>query len=230
MKTTYRHTFAALRRGRQNLLAAALACAVAFTTTTQAQIPFAPDSRVSLSLPLQASEDLTYGAVTESLWWRTFGERAEPAAHQPGEQHLVHRESVQQLRAEQRPMEQQLEFPARDASEPDQRLEPDHAAGDALVQHRPARDGPRQLRAGHRAGRSGSGGVAVACELGQLDSRSRAYRHLPDCDIAVHWPGKVAARTQFRGGLPHEGVLHWRVSPAMVVHRRACTAGPTRTR
>ena len=66
MKTTYRPAFAALRRGRQNLLAAALASAVAFTTTTQAQIPFAPDSRVSLSLPLQASEDLTYGAVTES--------------------------------------------------------------------------------------------------------------------------------------------------------------------
>ena len=53
MKTTH----------RQNLVAA-LACAVAFTTTTQAQIPFAPDSRVSLSLPLQGSEDLTYGAVT----------------------------------------------------------------------------------------------------------------------------------------------------------------------
>ena len=43
-----------------------LACAVAFTDTTQAQIPFAPDSRVSLRLPLQGSEDLTYGAVTES--------------------------------------------------------------------------------------------------------------------------------------------------------------------
>ena len=28
--------------------------------------PFAPDSRVSLSLPLQGNEDLTYGAVTES--------------------------------------------------------------------------------------------------------------------------------------------------------------------
>jgi hypothetical protein len=27
---------------------------------------FAPDSRVSLSLPLRGSEDLTYGAVTES--------------------------------------------------------------------------------------------------------------------------------------------------------------------
>ena len=28
--------------------------------------PFARDSRVSLSLPLQGSEDLTYGVVTES--------------------------------------------------------------------------------------------------------------------------------------------------------------------
>ena len=28
--------------------------------------PFASDSRISLSLPLQGSEDLTYGAVTES--------------------------------------------------------------------------------------------------------------------------------------------------------------------
>ena len=52
-------------------------------------------------------------------------------------------------------------------------LEPDHATGDALLQHRPARDAPRRIRAGHRAGRSGSGGVAVACALGQLDSRSR---------------------------------------------------------
>src|SRR5260370_7581993 len=50
---------------RQNLVAA-LACAVAFTTTTKAQIPFARDSRVSLSLPLPGSEVLTYGPVTES--------------------------------------------------------------------------------------------------------------------------------------------------------------------
>ena len=47
-------------------IVAALACAVAFTITTQAQIPIARDSRVSLSLPLQGSEDLSYGAVTES--------------------------------------------------------------------------------------------------------------------------------------------------------------------
>ena len=71
MKSTCKPAFAALRRGRQNPLAIALVCAVVFTTTTQAQIPFAPDSRVSLSLPLQGSEDLTYGAVTESPGWRT---------------------------------------------------------------------------------------------------------------------------------------------------------------
>ena len=158
--------------------------------------PFAPDSRVSLSLPLQGSEDLTYGAVTESSDWRGIGERTEPQAHQPGEQHLVHRESVQQFCVEQWPVEQQLEFPARAASEPDQRLEPDHASGDALVQHRPARDAPRRIRAGRRAGRSGFAGVAVACELGQLGPRSGTYRHLPDRDLGVHWPGQVAARTQ----------------------------------
>ena len=50
---------------RQGLVAA-LVCAVAFTITTQAQIPFAPDSRVSLSLPLRGSENLSLGAVTES--------------------------------------------------------------------------------------------------------------------------------------------------------------------
>ena len=43
--------------------------------------PFPPNSHVSLSLPLQGSENLTYGAVTESPTGRTFGKRAEPAAH-----------------------------------------------------------------------------------------------------------------------------------------------------
>jgi hypothetical protein len=50
---------------RQNLVAA-LACAVAFTTTAQAQIPSARDSRVPLSLSLQGSEDLTHRADTET--------------------------------------------------------------------------------------------------------------------------------------------------------------------
>src|SRR4029077_11412214 len=48
------------------ILAVALTCAMAFTTNTQAQISFARYSHVSLSLPLQGNEDLTYGAVTES--------------------------------------------------------------------------------------------------------------------------------------------------------------------
>ena len=42
-------------------------------------------------------------------------------------------------------MEQQLELPTGHASEPDQRLEPDHAAGDALLQLRPARDTPGEF-------------------------------------------------------------------------------------
>src|SRR6266480_8069220 len=123
-------------------------------------------------------------------------------------------------------MEQQLELPAGHAGEPDQRLEPDHAAGDALLQHRPARNVPWRIRAGRRAGRSDSAGVAVAGALGQLGPRSGTYRHLPDCDLGVHWSGQMAAWTQCRGGLPHERVFHWCVSPAMVVHRR--TAWPTR--
>ena len=42
--------------------------------------PFAPDSRVSLSLPLQGSENLTYGAVPNRLG-ENLRERAEPGAH-----------------------------------------------------------------------------------------------------------------------------------------------------
>ena len=188
-----------------------------------------PFGAAGLSLPLHEPE-FNVTAVTESSTGENLGERTEPAAHQPGEQHLVHLESVQQLRAEQRPMEQQLEFPAGNASEPDQRLEPDHAAGDALLQHRPARDGPRQIRAGHRAGRSGSGGVAVACALGQLGSRSRTYRHLPDCDLGVHWPGQVADRTQLSWRATSRRSSSLACFPSNGGPSAASTAGPTRTK
>src|SRR6476620_82015 len=117
-------------------------------------------------------------------------------------------------------MEQQLELPAGHASEPDQRLEPDHASGDALLQHRPARDGARGIRTGRRVRRFRSARVAVTCARGQLGPRSGTYRHLPDRDLGVHRPGQVAAWTQCGGWLPHEAVLHWRVPPAMVVYRR----------
>ena len=60
----------------------------------------------------------------------------------------------------------------------------------------PHETSPQRIRAGRRAGRSGSAGVAVTCELGQLGPRSRAYRHLPDRDLGVHRPGQMAARAQ----------------------------------
>src|SRR5215472_9645403 len=76
------------------------------------------------------------------------------------------------------------------------------------------------MGARRRPGRSGSGGAAVARELGQLDPRRRTDSNLSNCDLGVHRSGEVAARTHFRGGLPYETVLYWRVSPAMVVNRR----------
>ena len=124
------------------LVAVALACAVAFTTTTQAQIPFAPDSRVTLNLPLQGSEGLTYGAVTESP-----GETSDRSA--PDDRDLSASELNQKLTnpvSSIWSIESQFNnfelnngqwnnnwnFQPVHASEPDQRLEPDHAAGDAL--------------------------------------------------------------------------------------------------
>ena len=206
MKTTYQPASSQrYGRGRQNLLAAALASAVAFTTTTQAQIPFVLDSRVSLSLPLQASEDLTYGAVTESPG-------GEPSASELNRQLANPVSSVWSIANQFNNFE--LNNGQWNNNWNFQPVMPVSLTKDWNLITRPVMPlynivphemGPRQLRAGYRDGRSGSGGIAVACALGQLDSRSWAYRHLPDCDIALHWPEKVAARTQFRGGLPHEG-------------------------
>src|SRR5262249_57957682 len=102
----------------------------------------------------------------------------------------------------------------------DQRLESDHAPGDALLRHCPTRDGPRRVQPGHRAGRPYFAGVTVTCALGQLGARSGPYRHLPDCYFTIYRPAQVATRAQCRGGLPYEAVLYWRVSPAMVVNWR----------
>ena len=67
------------------------------------------------------------------------------------------------------------------------------AARDAVLQHRPARDGPRPIRACRRTGRSGSGGVVVACALGQLGSRSRAYLIFPTATSEFTGQGKWQA-------------------------------------
>ena len=58
--------------------------------------PFAPDSRISLSLSLQGSENLSLRSGHRIFYGRRgIGERTEPQANQPGEQHLVHPVSVQ---------------------------------------------------------------------------------------------------------------------------------------
>ena len=183
--------------------------------------PFAPDARVSLRLPLQTTENFSFGAVTESPAGEPDASELNRELSNPVSSLWSISNQFNNFELNNGQWNNNWNFQPVLPVSPDQRLEPDHAAGDALLQHRPARGASRRIRAGHRAGRSGSGGVAVACALGQLDSRSRAYRHLPDCDIGVHWPGQMAAWAHFRGRLPNEAVLHWRVSPAMVVHRRA---------
>ena len=102
-------------------------------------------------------------------------------------------------------MEQQLEFPASNASEPDQRLEPDHATGDALLQHRSARDAPRRIRAGRRAGRSGSGGVLSPANSGNWVLGAGPTFIFPTATSRFTGQGKVADGTHFRGRLPHKG-------------------------
>src|SRR5262249_11155031 len=103
------------------------------------------------------------------------------------------------------------------SSEPDERLEPNYAAGDAILQHRPARNGTQRVQSRRWAGRSGLGGAVLASKLGQLGPRSGTYSHLPDGDLTLHRPGQMAARPYRRGRLPHQDVLHRRVPTAMVL-------------
>ena len=192
--------------------------------------PFAPDSRVSLSLPLQGSENLTYGAVTESSDGEESASELNRKLTNPVSSIWSISNQFNNFELNNGQWNNNWNFQPVMPVSLTKDLEPDHAAGDALLQHRPARDVPRRIRAGHRAGRSGSGGVAVACELGQLGPRSRAYRHLPDCDLGVHWPGQVAAWTHCRGRLPHEGVSSLACFPSNGGPSAGSTAGPTRTR
>ena len=221
MKSTCKPAFAALTARQAKPFAIALVCAVAFTTTTQAQIPFARDSRVSLSLPLQGSEDLTYGAVTESPG-------GEPDASE------LNRELTNPVSSIWSIANQFNNFELNNGQWNNnwnfQPVLPVSLTKDWNLITRPVMPFynivPHETSPDEFARDAGLGDLALLELLSPAHSGNwilgaGTYRHLPDRDLGVHWPGQVAARTQCRGRLPHEGVLHWRVSPAMVVHRRA---------
>ena len=156
--------------------------------------PFAPDSRVSLSLPLQTSENFSFGAVTES------------PAGEPDSSEL-NRELTNPVSSLWSISNQFNNFELNNGHWNNnwnfQPVMPVSLTKDWNLITRPVmpfynivphETAPGEFDAGRRAGRSGSGGVAVACALGQLDSRSGTYRHLSDCDLRVHRPGQMAAR------------------------------------
>jgi hypothetical protein len=59
--------------------------------------PFGPDADVSLRVPFHVSENFSLGAVTESSTGEESASELNRKLTNPGEQHLVHLESVQQL-------------------------------------------------------------------------------------------------------------------------------------
>ena len=155
--------------------------------------PFASNAGVSLRLPLRASENFSYGAVTESS-------SGEPSASELNRQLTNPVSSIWSISNQFNNFE--LNNGQWNNNWNFQPVMPVSLTKDLNLITRPVmpfynivphETVPRRVCARRRAGRSGSAGVAVACALGQLDSRSRAYRHLPDCDIGVHWPGQVAA-------------------------------------
>ena len=156
--------------------------------------PFGPDSRVSLSLPLQGSEDLTYGAVTESP-------AGEPSASELNRQLSNPVSSLWSISNQFNNFE--LNNGQWNNNWNFQPVLPIGLTKDWNLITRPVmpfynivphETVPRRVCARRRAGRSGSAGIAVACALGQLGPRRGTYRHLPDRDLGIHRSGQVAAR------------------------------------
>jgi hypothetical protein len=95
--------------------------------------PFAPNARVSLSLPLHTSENFSFGAVSESS-------SGEPSASELNRQLTNPVSSIWSISNQFNNFElnngqwnNNWNFQPVLPVEPDQRLEPDHAAGDALL-------------------------------------------------------------------------------------------------
>jgi hypothetical protein len=151
--------------------------------------PFPSDSRVSLSLPLQGSEDLTYGAVTQSP-------TGEPSASELNRQLSNPVSSLRSISNQFNNFE--LNNGQWNNNWNFQPVLPVGLTKDWNLITRPVmpfynivphETVPRRVCARRRAGRSGSAGIAVACALGQLGPRRGTYRHLPDRDLGIHRPG-----------------------------------------
>jgi len=182
--------------------------------------PFARDSRVSLSLPLQVSEDLTYGAVTESP-------SGEPSASELNRQLTNPVSSIWSISNQFNNFE--LNNGQWNNNWNFQPVLPVGLTKDWNLITRPVMPFynivPHETSPGEFARDAGLGDLALVELLSPAHSGNWVlgagpYLHLPDCDLALHWPGQMAGWAQCRGGLPHETVLHRRVPPAMVVHRR----------
>ena len=122
-----------------------------------------------------------------------IGERVEQAAHQPGDHALVPVQfQFNNYQLANGHWNNNWQFQPVLPGEPHEGLEPHHAAGDAPLQHRPARDGPRRSSR-HTAGL----GDMVLLELlspantGHVGPRGGTDLHLPDGDVEVHRAGQV---------------------------------------
>ena len=182
--------------------------------------PFAPDSRVSLSLPLQGSENLTYGAVTESPG-------GEPDASE------LNRELTNPVSSLWSIANQFNNFELNNGQWNNnwnfQPVMPVSLTKDWNLITRPVMPFynivPHETSPDEFARDAGLGDLALVELLSPANSGNWVLGAgptaiFPTATSDVHWPGQVAAWAHCRGRLPHEAVLHWRVSPAMVVHRR----------
>ena len=191
---------------------------------------FAPDADVSLRLPFRNSENLSYGAVTESSDGEESASELNRKLTNPVSSIWSISNQFNNFELNNGQWSNNWNF---------QPVMPVGLTKDWNLITRPVMPFynivPHETSPDEFARDAGLGDLTLLELLSPANSGNwvlgaGTYRHLPDCDLGVHRPGQVAARTECRGRLSHEGVLHWRVSPAMVVHRRAALAGPTRTR
>ena len=143
-------------------------------------------------------------------------QQARPGAGQPGRQPLVPAVPVQQLPADERAVELQPELPARDARQPDEGRQPDHAPRGSGLQQRPLRDLHGRRGAHHQFRRLDAARALLAGAQRLLAARLRTDLHLPDRRLRLHRAGEVSGGPRPRRRL-HDAQVHPRGLPAAVV-------------